>query len=215
MSDWLSYKSFIYIIGFLAQILFSARLLLQWFKSEKAKQVLTPTLFWELSLIASFLLFVYGWLRDDFAIMLGQILTYFIYIRNIQLQGAWKKLPKLLRLFLYAFPFIIIIYSFNNNMMDVDRLFRNKNISTNLIIWGSVAQIIFTLRFIFQWLYSEKRKESSLPSGFWILSLIGSLMILSYAIMRKDPVLFIGQMFGFIVYTRNIIIGIKSKRYFK
>lgn len=215
MSDWLSYKSFIYIIGFLAQILFSARLLLQWFKSEKAKQVLTPTLFWELSLMASFLLFVYGWLRDDFAIMLGQILTYFIYIRNIQLQGAWKKLPKLLRLFLYAFPFIIIIYSFNNNMMDVDRLFRNENISTNLIIWGSVAQIIFTLRFIFQWLYSEKRKESSLPSGFWILSLIGSLMILSYAIMRKDPVLFIGQMFGFIVYTRNIIIGIKSKRYFK
>lgn len=215
MSDWLSYKSFVYIIGFLAQILFSARLLLQWFKSEKAKKVLTPTLFWELSLIASFLLFVYGWLRDDFAIMLGQIITYFIYIRNIQLQGAWKKLPKLLRLFLYVFPFLIIIYSFNNNMMDVDRLFRNENISINLIIWGSLAQIIFTLRFVFQWLYSEKRKESSLPTGFWILSLTGSLMILSYAIMRKDPVLFIGQMFGFIVYTRNIIIGVKSKRYFK
>jgi len=99
--------------------------------------------------------------------------------------------------------------------MDVDRLFRNENISINLIIWGSLAQIIFTLRFVFQWLYSEKRKESSLPTGFWILSLTGSLMILSYAIMRKDPVLFIGQMFGFIVYTRNIIIGVKSKRYFK
>ena len=114
MSDWLSYKTFVYIIGFLAQILFSARLLLQWFKSEKAKQVLTPVLFWELSLIASFLLFVYGWLRDDFAIMLGQILTYFIYIRNMQLQGSWKKLPKPVRLFLYVFPLMIIVYSFNN-----------------------------------------------------------------------------------------------------
>ncbi|NQW36160.1 MAG: lipid-A-disaccharide synthase N-terminal domain-containing protein [Flavobacteriales bacterium] len=212
MDDWLSYKSFVYIIGFLAQILFSARLLSQWFKSEKAKQVLTPEVFWKLSLVASFLLFVYGWLRDDFAIMLGQTLTYFIYIRNMQLQGSWKKLPLILRLFLYVFPLLIITYSFNNNMYDIDRLFRNKNISTGLVIWGSTAQIIFALRFIYQWLYSEKNKESTLPAGFWMLSLIGSLMILSYAIMRKDPVLFIGQLFGFIIYSRNIILGYNSKK---
>jgi len=211
MRDWLSYKGFVYVIGFLAQILFSARLLLQWFKSEKAKRVLTPELFWELSLMASFLLFVYGWLRADFAIMLGQILTYFIYIRNMQLQKSWQKLPMALRVFLYLFPFMIIAYSFNNNLYDIDRLFRNKNISTALLIWGSIAQIIFTLRFVYQWLYSEKNKESSLPSGFWILSLTGSLMILSYAIMRKDPVLFIGQIFGFVVYTRNIYLGLKNK----
>ncbi|NCP22369.1 MAG: lauroyl acyltransferase, partial [Zetaproteobacteria bacterium] len=130
MSDWLSYKSFIYAIGFLAQILFSARLLLQWIKSEKAKRVLTPQLFWELSLMASFLLFVYGWLRDDFAIMLGQILAYFIYIRNMQLQGSWQKLPLLLRWFLSAFPLLVIVYSFNNNAYDLDRLFKNEAIST-------------------------------------------------------------------------------------
>ncbi|MFK5890789.1 MAG: lipid-A-disaccharide synthase N-terminal domain-containing protein [Flavobacteriaceae bacterium] len=211
MSDWLSYKGFVYVIGFLAQILFSARLLLQWFKSEKAKRVLTPELFWELSLMASFLLFVYGWLRDDFAIMLGQILTYFIYIRNMQLQKSWQKLPLVLRVFLYLFPFMIIAYSFNNNLYDIDRLFRNKNISTGLLIWGSIAQVVFTLRFVYQWLYSEKNKESSLPSGFWILSLTGSLMILSYAVIRKDPVLFIGQIFGFVVYTRNIYLGLKNK----
>ena len=207
MSDWLSYKGFVCVIGFLAQILFSARLLLQWFKSEKAKRVLTPELFWELSLIASFLLFVYGWLRDDFAIILGQVLTYFIYIRNMQLQNSWQKLPMVLRVFLYLFPFMIIAYSFNNNMYDIDRLFRNKNISTGLLIWGSIAQIVFTLRFVYQWLYSEKNKESSLPRGFWLLSLTGSLMILSYAILRKDPVLFIGQLFGFVIYSRNIYLG--------
>jgi lipid-A-disaccharide synthase-like uncharacterized protein len=78
-SGWLSYGLFVYIIGFSAQILFSARLLVQWIQSEKVKKVLTPELFWELSLMASFLLFIYGWLRDDFAIMLGQSITYFIY----------------------------------------------------------------------------------------------------------------------------------------
>lgn len=212
MNDWLSYKSFIYVIGFLAQILFAARLLLQWLKSEKAKRVLTPELFWELSLIASFLMFVYGWLRDDFAIILGQILAYFIYIRNMQLQGSWKKLPKFIQFFLSVFPLIVIVYSFNNNAYDIDRLFKNEAISTNLLIWGSLAQVIFTFRFVYQWFYSEKRKESTLPNGFWILSLIGSSMILSYAIIRKDPVLFIGQIFGFVVYSRNLILSFKSKK---
>ena len=77
MSDWI-----IYSIGFLAQILFSSRLVIQWITSEKHKRVVTPSLFWVLSLIASFLLFIYGYLRLDFAIMLGQALTYFIYIRE-------------------------------------------------------------------------------------------------------------------------------------
>jgi len=211
MNGWLSNKSFVYVIGFSAQILFSARLLLQWIKSERAKKVLTPQLFWELSLIASFLLFTYGWLRHDFAIMLGQILTYFIYIRNMQLQGSWKKIPLLIRLFLYLFPLIVIIYSYNNNIYDINNLFRNKNIPVWLIIWGSIAQVIFTLRFVYQWIRSEKNKASSLPAGFWILSLTGSLMILSYAIIRKDPVLFIGQFFGFVIYSRNIILGLKTR----
>jgi len=211
MNGWLSNKSFVYVIGFSAQILFSARLLLQWIKSERAKKVLTLQLFWELSLIASFLLFTYGWLRHDFAIMLGQILTYFIYIRNMQLQGSWKKIPLLIRLFLYLFPLIVIIYSYNNNIYDINNLFRNKNIPVWLIIWGSIAQVIFTLRFVYQWIHSEKNKVSSLPAGFWILSLTGSLMILSYAIIRKDPVLFIGQLFGFIIYSRNIILGLRAR----
>ncbi len=210
MSDWLSDSYIVYAIGFAAQILFSARLLLQWILSEKVKKVLTPKLFWQLSLIASFLLFVYGWLRDDFAIMLGQIITYYIYIRNMQLQGSWIKIHKSIRVFLWIFPIIIIIYSYNNNQFDIDRLFHNKDIPMSLLIWGSAGQIIFTFRFIYQWIYSERKKESMLPLGFWILSLTGSLMILSYAIFRKDPVLFIGQMFGFIVYSRNIFLSLRK-----
>ncbi len=201
MQDWL-----IYAIGFLAQILFSGRLLLQWIVSEKNKKVLTPSLFWKLSLIASFLLFVYGWLRDDFAIMLGQTLTYFIYIRNLQLQGEWQKAPKALRWFLWLFPLLIVVYGYNNNAYDIQELFKNEAIPTWLLIWGSVAQVIFTLRFVYQWMYSEKNKESTLPFGFWLLSLIGSLMILAYAIWRRDPVLFVGHILGTVIYIRNLIL---------
>jgi lipid-A-disaccharide synthase-like uncharacterized protein len=205
MSTW-----FIYTVGFLAQILFSSRLLIQWLQSEKVKKVVTPILFWQLSLLASFLLFVYGWLRDDFAIMLGQVLTYFIYIRNLQLQGSWQSLHKFFRIFLFLFPIAIVIYSYNNNQFDLERILQNELIPTWLIILGSIAQVIFTLRFIYQWIYSEKQKQSILPLGFWVLSLIGSLLILLYAILRKDPVLFIGHIFGIFVYVRNILLLKKS-----
>jgi lipid-A-disaccharide synthase-like uncharacterized protein len=196
----------IYSIGFFAQILFSGRLLVQWTLSERAKKVITPSLFWQMSLIASFFLFVYGYLRDDFAIMLGQALTYFIYIRNLQLQGEWQKSPKVVRGFLFIFPLLLIIYYYNNNTFDLDNLLRNEAIPYWLLVWGIVAQVVFTLRFIYQWIYSEKNKESILPFGFWMLSLIGSGMILFYAILRKDPVLFIGHVFGSMVYIRNLIL---------
>lgn len=201
MSNWL-----IYSIGFIAQILFSSRLVIQWITSEKQHKVITPTLFWTLSLIASFLLFVYGYLRNDFAIMLGQALTYFIYIRNLQLQNEWQKLPKIIRWFLFLTPTIIIIYYFNNNRIDVELLFKNEAIPFWLLALGIVSQIVFTLRFVYQWLYSEKQGKSVLPMGFWLLSLAGSLLILTYAVFRRDPVLFIGHILGSIIYIRNLIL---------
>ena len=196
----------IYSIGFAAQILFSARLLLQWIASEKQKKVLTPSSFWKVSLFASFLLFVYGYLRSDFSIMLGQGLTYFIYIRNMQLQKEWYRMSRWLRIFLYLFPFILLVYSYNNNTYDIQRLFFNEEIPLWLLYLGSGAQVIFTFRFIYQWIYSEKIKESVLPLGFWMLSFTGASLILVYAILRKDPVLFVGHFLGSIIYIRNMIL---------
>lgn len=202
MSHWI-----IYSIGFLAQLLFSGRLISQWILAEKSKKIITTSLFWWLSLIASFLLFVYGYLRDDFAIMLGQTLTYFIYIRNLQIQGEWQKTPKAARFFLWVFPLLIVIYAFNNNIYDIDKLFKNDAIPHWLLILGIIGQVIFTLRFVYQWIFTEKNKESMLPTGFWILSLIGSFLILIYAILRKDIVLFVGHLLGSFIYFRNIIIS--------
>ena len=201
MSSWQ-----VYTIGFTAQILFSARLLLQWIASEKQKKVLTPSNFWKVSLFASFLLFVYGYLRSDFSIMLGQALTYFIYIRNMQLQGEWSKMSGWLQVFLYLFPVLLFIYSYNNNTYDIQKLFFNDKIPLWLLVLGSSAQVIFTLRFVYQWVYSEKIKQSVLPMGFWLLSFAGAVLILIYAVLRKDPVLFIGHLAGSIIYARNMVL---------
>ena len=163
-------------------------------------------MFWEISLFASVLLFFYGYLRHDFSIMLGQTLTYYIYIRNIQLQNHWKEFPKIVRIFLSVFLGLIVLYGFNNGIFDVDLLFKNEKIPMWLLSLGVVSQVLFTFRFVYQWIYSEKCKSSVLPMGFWIISLGGSILIFIYAIIRKDPVLLAGHAMGLVIYSRNIII---------
>ena len=77
---------------------------------------------------------------------------------------------------------------------------------------GLFGQFFFSMRFIVQWIYSEKRKQSLIPVSFWIFSLLGSSMLLIYAISRRDPVFILGQSFGFLIYTRNLHLIHKHKR---
>ena len=197
----------IYVIGFLAQVFFSARMLLQWILSERAKKVISPAIFWQLSIVGSYLLFVYGWLRDDFAIILGQIISYYIYIWNLDKKHQWKKLPFIIRTLLLLTPVAAILYMLKDESAFVDQFFRNEKIPLWLLIYGSMGQIIFTLRFVYQWIYSKRKDESLLPIGFWVISLLGSLIIVSYAIYRRDPVLILGQSTGLIAYSRNIYLS--------
>jgi lipid-A-disaccharide synthase-like uncharacterized protein len=207
MQHWL-----IFLLGFIAQGLFASRMLSQWILSEKKQKVATPVLFWQLSLLASFLMFLYGWIRLDFSIMFGQILTYFVYIRNMQLQGEWKKLYRPVRHLLYAFPFLVFIYSCSYRAGDQILLFDYNLIPQGLLLFGMAAQFLFILRFVYQWFYSEKNGKSSLPLGFWILSLAGSSLIFIYAVIRIDYVLLAGHSIGIIVYSRNIYLHfIESK----
>ncbi len=201
----------IYVIGFLAQGFFSARILVQWLMSERAKRVLSPTVFWVLSIIGSYLLCIYGWLRDDFAIVLGQCISYYIYLWNLGIKGVWRKLPVVFRLILLLTPAVAIGLMIGNAAAVIEKLFRNDDIPLWLIVYGCSGQILFTLRFIYQWYYSRKEGESELPAGFWIISLTGSLLIVSYALVRHDPVLILGQSVGLVAYIRNLFILKKSK----
>jgi len=203
----------IFSIGFLAQILFSARQLTQWIASEKAGKILSPLIFWQLSILASFMLMVYGILRNDLAIILGQVITYGVYIRNLHYHGFWDKVPRPVRILAFVFPGLAVCWLLTGETYNIHKLFANKDIPSSLMIWGIIGQCVFTFRFVYQWLYSEKRKQSILPIGFWSISITGSIMVISYAIFRKDPVLFIGQLFGVVVYSRNILLGLRQRKF--
>ena len=201
----------LYVIGFLAQIFFSARILLQWILSERAKRVVSPAMVWALSLAGSYLLFIYGWMRDDFAIILGQVIAYYIYIWNLSAKGVWRKIPAPVRYLLLLTPVVAIGFAVSHADTFIHDFFRNEKVPLWLLLFGSAGQILFTLRFVYQYLYSRRRGESILPVGFWIISLTGSAAIVAYGIVRHDPVLILGQSVGFIAYTRNILIYKKER----
>lgn len=201
MSDLL-----IYALGFLSQVLFFARNIAQWFLSEKEGTVISPVVYWQISLAASILMLTYGILRNDFAIVLGQFIVYCIYIRNLQLKKAWHKMHLATRILAIVIPLFYVGWLLFGSMYNFNSILKNEDVSVVLMIWGSAGQIIFTFRFVYQWIYSEKRNDSFLPLGFWIISTVGSLMIFTYAIYRLDPVLFAAHSLGLFIYIRNILL---------
>ena len=78
---------------------------------------------------------------------------------------------------------------------------------------GFFAQALFASRFIVQWLASERAKASVVPVSFWYLSLGGALLLLAYAIHRRDPVFILGQSTGAIIYLRNLCLIRRSARH--
>lgn len=82
------------------------------------------------------------------------------------------------------------------------------------IIWVSIGlggQAMFSMRFIIQWIVSEKKRDSVVPIAFWYFSLGGATILLSYGIWRADPVIILGQSTGFVIYLRNLYFIHKRK----
>lgn len=80
------------------------------------------------------------------------------------------------------------------------------------VILGFVAQALFTMRFVVQWLASEKAKASVIPVAFWFFSLGGGFLLLIYSIARQDPVFIAGQALGLLIYIRNLMLLRKSSK---
>ena len=86
---------------------------------------------------------------------------------------------------------------------------------TSELVWiaiGFTAQFMFSMRFIVQWLATEKARASIIPEAFWYFSFAGGAMLLAYAIYRMDPVLILGQGMGLVIYARNIYFIWLGKR---
>lgn len=80
------------------------------------------------------------------------------------------------------------------------------------VVLGFVAQALFTMRFVVQWIASERARKSVIPVAFWFFSIGGGALLLAYALYRRDPVFIAGQALGLVVYFRNVYFIILNGR---
>ena len=82
------------------------------------------------------------------------------------------------------------------------------------VVWigiGFLGQFLFSMRFLIQWVQSERKKKSIIPIAFWYFSICGGVVLLAYAIHRKDPVFIVGQAAGIFIYSRNLFLIYKNR----
>lgn len=80
------------------------------------------------------------------------------------------------------------------------------------VVIGLIGQVLFAMRFLVQWISSERARRSVMPVAFWYFSIGGGLILLSYAIYRRDPVFILGQSTGIFIYSRNLWLIHAEKR---
>jgi lipid-A-disaccharide synthase-like uncharacterized protein len=103
-------------------------------------------------------------------------------------------------------------------LVDLSRMIGSylQDVFVNNLDWwvlvGFVAQVFFTARFVVQWIASERAGRSVVPLAFWLFSMVGGVMLLVYALYRKDPVFIAGQSFGVFVYLRNLYFVIREQK---
>lgn len=79
------------------------------------------------------------------------------------------------------------------------------------LIFGITAQLLFTARFVVQWIVSERLGKSVLPIAFWFLSMGGGVMLLIYGLVRREPIIIMGQALAVFIYMRNLMLIFRNK----
>jgi lipid-A-disaccharide synthase-like uncharacterized protein len=186
----------VYGLGFLGQALFASRILLQWIASERAKRSVVPRSFFGLSLLGSACSLAYAAIRKNPVFMLSQLPQTFIYARNLLLRrpsGRGRLLP---------IAAALAAFSVWTALADP----RPARALWPWPVLGMTGAVLWSARFVVQWWVSERRGVPTLPAAFWILSLLGSLLLLAYAVVKRDPVWIVAYALGPVPYARNLVL---------
>jgi lipid-A-disaccharide synthase-like uncharacterized protein len=79
------------------------------------------------------------------------------------------------------------------------------------LVFGIAAQLLFTARFVVQWIVSERLGKSVVPIAFWFLSMGGGVMLLIYGLVRREPIIIMGQALAVVIYMRNLVLIFRQR----
>lgn len=214
-------RSILLVIGFTGQLLFSARVITQAWASKKRRESYTPPSYWHFSLGAATLLIFYCYVRSEPVGLLMQVIMSAIYARNIYLirkelngKGFTKRIAFICltgAAIAISFCYFVLRTPVNTNVANVaDPKFFTLPFTHYVVpghpvmIFGFIGSAIFMGRFFVQWIVSERAGRSIVPTSFWVLASVGSIMLLMYYSVKSDPVNLVGQMTTLPAYVYNL-----------
>lgn len=206
-------KTAVMALGITAASIFYGRFIVQWIASEYHKKSVMPTLFWYMSAFGSVLLLTFGILDQSLLGTIGQNINVVIYGRNIA--HIWRERGTLtpmtsaiLHLTMFSIATIglifVVRFAFLEWAVQNDKDPVESKIGWAWLAVGLLGQALFALRFILQWIATEKQKRSVVPNIFWIISLVAALLQCAAFIQRAKWIFAIGMAITVFIYTRNI-----------
>jgi lipid-A-disaccharide synthase len=211
IEEW---RQWLYPLGALPAIAFTARYLIQWLASEKANKSVVMPLFWHLSITGNLLLFFHSLIQMQFHVCAVQACNAVIAWRNLDLMYASPKMTFRSVLFLlsgsllsvFLMFFLINFFSSTSPVWFRSPLSNGGDVNSFWHLLGFLGLMFFNGRFWVQWWGAERNQVSYLGVEFWWMSVIGSVLCLLYFAFLGDYVNMVGPIFGFIPAVRNLII---------
>lgn len=187
-------------LGWLGNACFFSRFLLQWALSERARRCVAPPAFWWVSLAGSVLLGAYALHGGHPILLVGFLINGSIYARNLWLQRSHRELSATAMWTVAAAAALLALAAGR-------RTPSSEALPVAWIAVGALGQVVWSSRFVVQWIASERAGHSHFPPIFWRLSLLGNLLLLAYAFELGDPVFIAGLLPGPLVQVRNLALG--------
>jgi lipid-A-disaccharide synthase-like uncharacterized protein len=187
-------------LGWLGNLCFFLRFVVQWWRSERASRSVAPPSFWHLSLVGTGSLGAYAWHCANYVLVAGYSINALIYARNLRLRSTRRGMPLGVTLVLAALAAAVLVGA---SALELELR------ADSAPLWIAVAflgQTLWSARFLVQWLHSERASASHFPRAFWWLSLAGNALLLAFAVHLRDPKFIVGFAFGPLVQVRNLML---------
>jgi lipid-A-disaccharide synthase-like uncharacterized protein len=198
-------------IGIAGQVLFTARILVQWYASEKAKESVVPNSFWWLSVGGTLMLLAYAWFTGDAVFLIGPTLNLFLYLRNLMIAYRGRRLGSVAVLAPLAVV-MLITGGVAAYLMAAEKEILKFDESPLWLSIGLAGTALWTLRFPVQWIISERTGKSVLPPAFWWMSIAGAGLLTAYAAYKPDAVFVLAYALNPIPAIRNLMLQYRKKK---
>ena len=195
------------VLGHVGNVCFVSRSLVQWLASERERRSVVPAAFWWLSLGGSLVLGAYAAHQHEPALLAGYALNGAIYARNLwiaRVGGRARRITPAGATLLALAVVAALAWSGVAELRGADAS------APGWLACALLGQVVWSSRFVVQWLLVEERGVGVLPPVFWWLSLIGNSLLLAYALHLGDPVFVLGYVLGPLVQVRNLALWRRS-----